>query len=161
MNLHPYGYYSFLLSLNENSHVPSFLHILCFHQALITSILQSVVSPFNCLTCNLCSCHLPNSCGLMEVSSKQQGDISLPLMDVYEPLDASLSVYFVSLNSSNMYYLKFLFIYFQLLWRMVRRFLKKLKIELLYDPAIPFLSIYPEKTIIQKIHVPQCPQQHC
>ena len=30
------------------------------------------------------------------------------------------------------------------------RFLKKLKIELSYDPAIPLLGIYPEKTIIQK-----------
>ena len=30
------------------------------------------------------------------------------------------------------------------------RFLKKLKIELPYDPAIPQLGIYPEKTIIQK-----------
>ena len=28
--------------------------------------------------------------------------------------------------------------------------LKKLKIELQYDPAIPLLGIYPEKTIIQK-----------
>ena len=28
--------------------------------------------------------------------------------------------------------------------------LKKLKIELPYDPAIPLLGIYPEKTIIQK-----------
>ena len=27
---------------------------------------------------------------------------------------------------------------------------KKVKIELPYDPAIPVLSIYPEKTIIQK-----------
>ena len=26
---------------------------------------------------------------------------------------------------------------------------KKLKIELLYDPAIPLLGIYPDKTIIQ------------
>ena len=32
----------------------------------------------------------------------------------------------------------------------VWRFLKKLKIELPYDPAIPLLDIYPEKTIIQK-----------
>ena len=32
----------------------------------------------------------------------------------------------------------------------MRRFLKKLKIELQYDPAIPLLGIYPEKTIIQK-----------
>ena len=36
------------------------------------------------------------------------------------------------------------------LWRIVWRFLKKLKIELTYDPAIPLLGIYPEKTIIQK-----------
>ena len=34
----------------------------------------------------------------------------------------------------------------QSLWR----FLKKLKIELPYDPAIPLLGIYLEKTIIQK-----------
>ena len=32
----------------------------------------------------------------------------------------------------------------------VWRFLKKLKIELPYDPAIPLLGIYPEKIIIQK-----------
>ena len=38
----------------------------------------------------------------------------------------------------------------QSLWRTLRRFLKKLKIELPYDPAIPLLGIYPEKTIIQK-----------
>ena len=38
----------------------------------------------------------------------------------------------------------------QPLWRTVRRFLKKLKIELPYDPAIPLLGIYPEKAIIQK-----------
>ena len=38
----------------------------------------------------------------------------------------------------------------QSLWRTVWRFLKKLKIELPYDPAIPLLGIYPEKTIIQK-----------
>ena len=38
----------------------------------------------------------------------------------------------------------------QPLWRTVRRFLRKLKIELPYDPAIPLLGIYPEKTIIQK-----------
>jgi len=33
----------------------------------------------------------------------------------------------------------------QPLWRTVWRFLKKLKIELPYDPAIPLLGIYPEK----------------
>ena len=38
----------------------------------------------------------------------------------------------------------------QPLWRTVWRFLKKLKIELPYDPAIPLLGIYPEETIIQK-----------
>ena len=38
----------------------------------------------------------------------------------------------------------------QPLWRTVWRFLKKLKIELPYDPAIPLLGIYPVKTIIQK-----------
>ena len=36
------------------------------------------------------------------------------------------------------------------LWRTVWRFIKKLKIELPYNPAIPLLGIYPEKTIIQK-----------
>ena len=38
----------------------------------------------------------------------------------------------------------------QPLWKTVWRFLKKLKIELPYDPAMPLLGIYPEKTIIQK-----------
>ena len=36
------------------------------------------------------------------------------------------------------------------LWKTLWRFLKKLKTELPYDPAIPLLGIYPEKTIIQK-----------
>ena len=38
----------------------------------------------------------------------------------------------------------------QPLWRTVWRFLRKLKIGLPYDPAIPLLDIYPDKTIIQK-----------
>ena len=38
----------------------------------------------------------------------------------------------------------------QPLWRTVWNFLKKLKIELPYDPAIPLLGIYPEETVIQK-----------
>ena len=38
----------------------------------------------------------------------------------------------------------------QPLWRTVWRFLKKLKIELLYDTAIPLLGIYPEKTMVRK-----------
>ena len=36
----------------------------------------------------------------------------------------------------------------QPVWRTVWRFLKKLKIESLYDPAIPLLGIYAEKTKI-------------
>ena len=38
----------------------------------------------------------------------------------------------------------------QPLWKTVWRFLRKLKIELPYDPAIPLLGTYPEKTLIQK-----------
>ena len=38
----------------------------------------------------------------------------------------------------------------QPLWKTVWRFLKKLKLELPYDPAIPLLGIYPDKTIIKK-----------
>ena len=38
----------------------------------------------------------------------------------------------------------------QPLWRTVWRFLTKLNIELPYDPAIPLLGIYLEKTIIRK-----------
>ena len=38
----------------------------------------------------------------------------------------------------------------QPLWKTVWRLLKKLNIELPYDPAIPLLGIYPEKTIIHK-----------
>ena len=40
----------------------------------------------------------------------------------------------------------------QPLWRTIQRFLKKVKIELPYDPAIPLLRIYPEKmkTLIRK-----------
>ena len=37
------------------------------------------------------------------------------------------------------------------LWRTVWRVLKKLKIELPYDPATPLLGIYTEKTIIQTV----------
>ena len=36
------------------------------------------------------------------------------------------------------------------LWGIIWSFLKKLKIELSYYPAIPLLGIYPEKTVIQK-----------
>ena len=36
------------------------------------------------------------------------------------------------------------------LWRTVWRFLKKLKIELPYDPAIPLVGIHPEKNMVWK-----------
>ena len=44
----------------------------------------------------------------------------------------------------------------QPLWRTVWRILKKLKIELPYDPVIPLLRIYPKeiKTLTRKISVP-------
>ena len=38
----------------------------------------------------------------------------------------------------------------QLLWKTVWRFLRKLKIELLYYSAVPLLVIYPEKNMVQK-----------
>ena len=38
----------------------------------------------------------------------------------------------------------------QALWRTLWRFLKKLKIELSYDSAIPFLGLCLEKTTVQK-----------
>ena len=38
----------------------------------------------------------------------------------------------------------------QPLWKTVWRVLRKLKIELPFDPAIPLLHIYPDETIIQK-----------
>jgi len=38
----------------------------------------------------------------------------------------------------------------QPLWKTVWRFLRKLKIELPFDPAIPLLGIYPEKTMNRK-----------
>ena len=38
----------------------------------------------------------------------------------------------------------------QPLWRTLWRFCKKLKIELPYNPAIPLLDIYPQKTMILK-----------
>ena len=38
----------------------------------------------------------------------------------------------------------------QPLWRSVWRYLKKLYIELPYDPAIPLVGIYPDKTFLKK-----------
>ena len=42
------------------------------------------------------------------------------------------------------------FAYVQPLWRTVWRFLKKLQIELPYDPAIPLLGIHTEETRIKR-----------
>ena len=45
-------------------------------------------------------------------------------------------------------------------WKMVWSFLKKLKIELPYDPPIPFLGIYPNKTVIHKDTCPSMFIEH-
>ena len=39
----------------------------------------------------------------------------------------------------------------QPLWKTVWRYLRKLNIELPHDPAIPFLGIYSDKIVIQKV----------
>ena len=49
----------------------------------------------------------------------------------------------------------------QPLWKIVRKVFKKLKPELPYDPAVPFLGIYPDKNIIQKDTRSLCSQRHC
>ena len=47
----------------------------------------------------------------------------------------------------------------QLLWGTVWRVLEKLNLELPYDPEIPLLGIYPEKTITQQdTHTPKVPE---
>ena len=38
----------------------------------------------------------------------------------------------------------------KILWKTVWRYLRKLNIELPYDPAIPFLGIYLDKTLLKK-----------
>ena len=43
----------------------------------------------------------------------------------------------------------------QQLWKKVQRFLKKLKIQLPYDPMIPLLGIYPCKTDLKRNMHPQ------
>ena len=48
----------------------------------------------------------------------------------------------------------------QPLWKTGWRFLRKLKTELPFDPGIPLLDIYPEKTMTAKTHVLQCSLQH-
>ena len=49
----------------------------------------------------------------------------------------------------------------QPLWTTVWRFLKKLEIELPYNPAIPLLGIHTEETELKETRVPQCSLQHC
>ena len=44
----------------------------------------------------------------------------------------------------------------QPLWKTVWKFLKKLKIELSYNPAIPLLGIYPKKKKIPLIRKDTC-----
>ena len=46
----------------------------------------------------------------------------------------------------------------QLLWRTMWRFLKKLEIELPYDPAIPLLGIHTKET---RIEIDMYPNVHC
>ena len=48
----------------------------------------------------------------------------------------------------------------QPLWKTVWRYLRKLNVELPYDPAIPLLDIYPDKPSLKKIHAPECSLQH-
>ena len=38
----------------------------------------------------------------------------------------------------------------KLLWSIIQRILRKIKLELPYDPAIPLLVIYPDNTAIGK-----------
>ena len=49
----------------------------------------------------------------------------------------------------------------QPLWRTVWRVLKKLEIELPYDPAIPLLGITPRTPELKETRVSQCSPQHC
>jgi hypothetical protein len=51
----------------------------------------------------------------------------------------------------------------QLLWKSVWRFLKKLKIELPYDPVIPLLGVYQRNQSQHTVETPaySCLLQHC
>ena len=48
----------------------------------------------------------------------------------------------------------------QPLWRTVWKFLKKVKTELTYDPAIPPWAYIQRKLEFKKIHAPQCSLHH-
>ena len=48
------------------------------------------------------------------------------------------------------------------LWKTVRNFLRKLKMELPFDLEIPLLGLYPKnpETPSKRTYAPQCSQQH-
>ena len=46
------------------------------------------------------------------------------------------------------------------LWRTVWRYLRKLYVEIPYDPAAPLFGIYSDKTFLNKTHAPTCSLQH-
>ena len=48
----------------------------------------------------------------------------------------------------------------QPLWKTVWSYLRKLYIPLPYDPAIPLLGMYPDKTCLKKTHAPSCSLHH-
>lgn len=50
----------------------------------------------------------------------------------------------------------------QPLWKTLQRYIKKLRMKLPYDPAIPLFGIYPKnmKTLIQKKYAPPCSLEH-
>ena len=49
----------------------------------------------------------------------------------------------------------------QPLWKTVWRFLKKLEIELPYDPTIHFWAYTPRKPDLKETRAPQCSSPHC
>ena len=68
-------------------------------------------------------------------------------MEVPAPtLKRDIKVYLLWEEKGNLLHCWWECKFVQPLWRTIRRFLKQLKIELSYDPAIPLLDIYPEKT---------------
>ena len=51
-------------------------------------------------------------------------------------------------EKGTLLYCRYEYKFVQPLWRTVWRILKKLKLKLQYDPALPFLGVYLEKIII-------------
>ena len=48
----------------------------------------------------------------------------------------------------------------QPLWKSMWRYVRNLYIKLPYNPAIPLLGIYPDKTLLKEAHAPACSLQH-